>query len=60
MKKRKDLSPYNINKRNWFYCSRSGKSILLVHEVYNKAGEYLQTDIIKIRLSSIKRNLMMR
>lgn len=52
MKRKKiNLQPQDIDKYNWFY---DGKTYIeLVHEVYDKKGNYIQTDIIKIKIKQL-------
>ena len=40
------LTPIRIDEYNWYY--EKVKGISFVHEVYNKDGEFLQTDIVLI------------
>ena len=48
VKRETELSrqPQAINERNWYYEEYSG--IMIVHEVVDKNGNYVQTDQFKI------------
>ncbi len=45
------LEPQEIDKHNWFYDGK--KYLELVHEVFNKNGNYIQTDVIKLEISKL-------
>jgi hypothetical protein len=49
------LKPQHVNEGNWYY--ENAKSITVVHEVFDRNGNYVQTDQFKIPLSKLKKSI---
>lgn len=43
--------PQNIDKHNWFYDGQ--KYFIFVHEVYDKDGNYIQTDQFEVSIDQL-------
>ena len=46
-----NLEPQQIDSRNWFYDGKV--NFILVHEVVDKNGDYIQTDQIKVSVKQL-------
>lgn len=53
-----DRKPQNITERDWYYESRT--HLLLVHQVYDKQGNYVQTDQFKLPWRMVERSRLRR
>jgi len=45
------LEPQHIDERNWFYDGK--KNLTFVHEVYDKKGNYIQTDQFNVSIEQL-------
>jgi hypothetical protein len=45
------LHPHGVDRHTWFYDETGG--LLIVHEIHDDKGRYIQTEHIKIRWQSI-------
>lgn len=50
--------PHDISKNDWFYEERHG--LLLVHQVHDKAGNYICTEQVKIPWRKLEASLKRR
>jgi len=58
MYKRKKINPnpQNIDKFNWFYDR--GNYLEFIHEVRDKNGNFIQTDIFKVKINKLSNFLV--